>query len=428
MKEYLAHPIMRNVMSLYAMQWAGYIIPLMVLPYIARVLQPQGFGLLLFSQSFALWTSMFIEYGFNLSATRDIAQSRGDRCAQAQIAASVLGAKLLLLGSVLVISATAAFCVPVFRAHPIYLLCALPQILAGGFSPFWYFQGTERMARAISIEFFSRALFTSLIFFAVRHSSDGWTVLLLQGCAGASSTIVTTCMMYREVAFERPQRLRSWKVLRDGWGMFLFRGSYSIFTTANTFILGLISSPLQVGLYGGGERIARAMQGQIGPVTQAFYPHISHMFSENEAGAKRMARWVIGASGGVGLLLGIVLAFLAIPLTRLLLGPGYGGSVNVVRVFCVLLPISALNNGIIMQWMLPSRMDNAATAAILGAIAVNVAVAVLLAPRFAHLGMAFAVLAGESFMLAAIIACIMRNGLSSRAVNRKISHHLAGQV
>jgi PST family polysaccharide transporter len=210
--------------------------------------------------------------------------------------------------------------------------------------------------------------------------------------------------------------------------MFLFRGSYSIFTTANTFILGLISSPLQVGLFGGGERIARAMQGQIAPITQAFYPHVSHMFSKNEADAKRIARLVIAASGGIGLLLGIILAFLAGPLTRLLLGPGYGGSVNVVRVFSLLLPISALNNGFIMQWMLPRRMDGAASSAILGAIVVNVTVAILLAPRFAHLGMALAIFAAETFMLAAIIASILRKGISSRDPCGQASPSLAGQA
>ena len=427
-KQYLAHPIMRNVVSLYAIQWAGYVIPIVMLPYLARVLQPQGFGLLLFSQSFALWASMFIEYGFNLSATRDIAQSRSDQHARAQIAASVFGAKLLLLGSILVISVPAALYVPVFRAHPIYLLCAMPQILAGGFSPFWYFQGTERMAKAIGVEFFSRAFFAGLTFMAVRDSTGGWMALLLQGCASCTSTLVTTWMMYRETAFVRPHMPRSWRVLREGWGMFLFRGSYTIFATANTFILGLISSPLQVGLYGGGERIARAMQSQIVPITQAFYPHISHMFSKNETDAKRMARLVIGASGGIGLALGIALAFLAGPLTHILLGAGYEGSVNVVRIFSLLLPISALNNGFIMQWMLPRRMDGAASAVIVGAIVVNVAVAILLAPRFAHVGMALAVLTAETFMLASIIASIMRNSLSSRYIDGKASPSLADRA
>jgi PST family polysaccharide transporter len=210
--------------------------------------------------------------------------------------------------------------------------------------------------------------------------------------------------------------------------MFLFRGSYSIFTTANTFILGLLSSPFYVGLYGGGERIARAMQGQIGPITQAFYPHVSHMFSKNETSAKRMARLVIGASGGIGLLLGVVLALLAHPLTRILLGSGYDGSVNVVRVFALLLPISALNNGLIMQWMLPLKMDSEACTAILGAVVVNVALAVMLAPRFAHLGMAFAVFIAEAFMLTTIIAKIKHESLVSRASRGKTTRNTAEQV
>ena len=70
----LTHSVAKNAAALYAIQFAGYIVPLVTLPYLSRVLGPAGFGLLLFSQSFALWASMIIEYGFNLSATRDVAR------------------------------------------------------------------------------------------------------------------------------------------------------------------------------------------------------------------------------------------------------------------------------------------------------------------------------------------------------------------
>ena len=370
-------------------------------------MRPQGFGLLLFSQSFAIWASLFIEYGFNFSATRDVARVRDDKEALAQVAADILGAKLLLLSVVGLASAAAAFCVPVFRSHPIYLLCIMPQILAGGFSPFWFFQGTERMPLAISVELTSRAVFTGLTFFVVRDVSDGWKALLLQACAGSCSTLVTTLLMYRETDFALPSWPRSRAAINDGFSMFLFRGSYSIFATSNAFILGLMASPVQVGLYGGGERIARAMQSQIGPLTQGFYPRLSHMFSKNVTDAKRLARFVIGATGIVSLLLGGSLALLAHPLTRLLLGPGYDGSVTVVRIFALLLPISALNNGLIMHWMLPLKMDRRASYSIMGAIIVNVVTALSLAPRLAHVGMAIAVLTAESAMLIIIILMLI---------------------
>jgi PST family polysaccharide transporter len=84
-------------------------------------------------------------------------------------------------------------------------------------------------------------------------------------------------------------------------------------------------------------------------------------------------------------------------------------------VFALLLPISSLNNGLIMHWMLPQRMDSKASRSIQGAIVVNVAAAVLLAPKFAHVGMAFAVLAAETFMLATIVVILVRSGTVSRA-------------
>src|SRR5258708_16352230 len=71
------HPVTHNALALYGVQIAGYVIPLVTLPYLARVLRPEAFGLLLFGQSFALWASLVIEYGFGLSAAREIAQNPG---------------------------------------------------------------------------------------------------------------------------------------------------------------------------------------------------------------------------------------------------------------------------------------------------------------------------------------------------------------
>lgn len=398
----LADPVAHNVVSLYAMQWAGYIIPVVTLPFLARVLRPQGFGLLMFSQSFALWASMLIEYGFNYSATRQVARSRHSGDDLAQIAAGVLGAKFVLLGSVLVAVVAAGLLAPAFREHPIYLICAFPQIAAGGFSPFWYFQGTERMTAAIAVEFTSRLLFTGLIFAFVHSNSDGWKVLLLTGSAGCLTTIVTTRMLYCETRFVRPDWAHTREALREGWGMFLFRSSYSLFTTSNAFILGLMTSSVRVGLYAGAERIARAVQSQIGPLTQGFYPRINHLFSKSEESGRRAARIVITVSSMAGLVLGTGLAIAAGPLTHIILGKGYESSVEVVRLFAFVLPVSALSNGLIMHWMLPQKMDSQSTRSILGAIVVNVMVAVILAPRFAQTGMGFAVLAAEIFMLAAV--------------------------
>jgi len=398
---------------LYGIQFAGYVIPLVTLPYLARVLRPAGFGLLLFAQSFALWASLTIEYGFNLSATRGIAQNRGNKDLLAVTAGGVLGAKLLLLSVLSIVAVTAAWSVGNLRQHPAYLLCALLQTLAFGFSPFWYFQGTERMVGAVVVEFLCRTGATTFIFLLVAKPEDGWKVLALQGTAGCITLVIQTLWMYREIGFCWPRWGDSIRALRAGWDMFIFRGAYHIYGTANAFILGLFASSIQaVGYFGGAERIARALQGLTTPFTQALYPHMSHVTAESRHKAARIARLTVALTGGTGLVCALLIAFLARWFVALVLGPAYGPAVSVLYVLALVLPINAINSALIMQWMLPLGMEKVVGKITMGAIAINLIAAALLAPSLGHIGMAWAILIAETSKVTALTIVLLRQGLS----------------
>ena len=408
----LSHRVTQNALGLYAIQFAGYVIPLATLPYLARVLRPQGFGLLLFAQSFALWASITIEYGFNLSATREVAQNRNDREALARIASGVLGAKLILLSGFAAIAFVSAFAAGSFRQHPGYLGWAILQALAFGLSPFWYFQGAERMVGAVLIELFARATAAASIFLLVRQPEDGWKVLASLAAAGCAIVAIQTLWMYRDVGFQWPSWKRSIAALTSGWHMFLFRGAYNIYGTANAFILGLFVPSVQVGYFGGAERIAKAMQGLMLPFTQAFYPHMSRMASQDSRSAGRLARWSIPVACIAGLMLAAALAVFARWAVSLILGPSFDASVSVLYVFALLLPLNALNTALIMQWMLPRGFERVVGAITATAILVNVVSASFLAPRFLHLGMALAILAAESCQTIFLVAFLLRRNFS----------------
>ena len=408
----LSHRVTQNALGLYGIQFAGYIIPLATLPYLARVLRPQGFGLLLFAQSFALWASTVIEYGFNLSATREVAQNRNDRKTLASVASGVLGAKLILLSGFAAIAFVSAFAVGSFRQHPGYLGWAILQALAFGLSPFWYFQGAERMVGAVLIELFARATAAASIFLLVRQPGDGWKVLASFAAAGCAIVATQTLWMYREVRFQWPSREHSIAALTSGWHMFLFRGAYNIYGTANAFILGIFVPSVQVGYFGGAERMAKAVQGLMLPFTQAFYPHMSRMAWQDSRRAGRLARWSIPVACIAGLVLAGTLAAFARWIVPLILGPNFEASVPVLYVFALILPLNALNTALIMQWMLPHGFERAVGAITASAILVNVVSASLLAPRFLHLGMALAILGAESCQTIFLVAFLVRRNIA----------------
>src|SRR6202011_2877532 len=73
-----------------------YIIPLVTIPYLARVLGAAGWGRLAFAQAFGGYLVLVMGFGFGLSATREVARYRDNRESLAAILSGVVAAKAVL--------------------------------------------------------------------------------------------------------------------------------------------------------------------------------------------------------------------------------------------------------------------------------------------------------------------------------------------
>ena len=60
----LRSSVAKNAASLYVIQSANYILPLITIPYLVRVLGPAGFGAVAFCQSLIAYFMIFVDYGF----------------------------------------------------------------------------------------------------------------------------------------------------------------------------------------------------------------------------------------------------------------------------------------------------------------------------------------------------------------------------
>lgn len=387
--------IAQNAAALYAVQILTYLLPLVTLPYLSRVLDPIDLGLLTIGQSFANWLAVVGEYGFNYSATRSIARQRDRLDAVAGIVMSIMGAKMLLVLGMVLVTLIAVLTVPIFREHGSLAFWALAVAIVSALNPLWYFQAIEKAWFMAVLEVIARGGHLLGIFLLVKSPHDAWLALAAQAVSSAITTGYALRVMYKEIPFRVPTLALSWVALKVSWSLFVARASDSLYTSANGFILGLLAPPFQVGLFRV-EQFARAGMNMLFPLAQAIYPRINKLMRTDANAAARLSRFALWATTGMGLVGGAMLFLLAPIIVHILMGPKYYDSIPVLRVLSLLLPLVGFGFSLSMQYMFPRRMDREVLWSVIVAGAVNVLMALILAPRIGAMGMAIAVVSAEA--------------------------------
>jgi polysaccharide transporter, PST family len=407
-KELWRNSLVQNAAALYGVQCVRKIFPLLTVPFLARVLGPEGWGAVAFTQSLAEFIVLITEFGFNLSATRDIARQRGSRQACAGIMAGVLGSQVLLAAAGSIAAILVSRTIPLLRDNPKLLAAGLFYAVAQGFMPLWFFQGLEKMRYAAVLEISGRVAGVFAILVFVRGPEHMWLALFLQGLTPAVSTVAGLALARTEIPWRMPTPALVREALTRGWPMFLFRSAESLYGVGNAFLLGLFASPVQVGYFASAEKISRAIFGLLNPIRESLYPRLSSIAHDSPESARKLARAGMIVMIGGGVVLGATVFAFAPALIGLLMGQAFGPAVTVLRILSVLPVLLSITHSAGLQWLLPLGRDSEVNRIIVCAGVVNVILAVILAPNFAHLGMAWAVVSAESFVAINMLRVALR--------------------
>jgi polysaccharide transporter, PST family len=406
-REVLDRRIVENALALYAAQFAHYLLPLVMVPYLARVLGPETWGLIVFIQAIAMYLQLVVDYAFDASATREVARSKDDPTRLSQLVSGVLGARVILSLGCIATVGIAQLMVPMLQTLEWLLWLGVFWFIATAHRPFWFFLGLERVRTILIIELAVRVVAVAAVIWLVNSPADAWKVLALQGGASAISTIAGIFLVYRLVPFRFPSITESVQLLREGLQLFVFRISISVYAMSNTIILGFVSSTASVGFYAGAERISRIVNSMIFPIAQATFPRATALVTDDSHAAARFAR-VSTISTFVLATIGAAILFAFAPLTiRILLGPGYEEAASVLRVLLLILPIVAINTPLATHWLIPLGLESILTKITISGGLLHIPLAAILGAQFAHVGIAWALVITEMFMLGTLITLLL---------------------
>lgn len=292
-----AKKLLRNLASLGMMQMVNYVLPILIMPFLVVKIGISNVGLLATFTAITAYMQLVIDYGFNLSATRDIVKDGYDNAKASAVSSSVLVIKLCFSFIFILASLVIIEFIPSLNEYRTPFLLTIGIAVFQSLFPAWHFQAAEKMHFITTCNSIPKLVSAGMIFIFVSSSDDVWKV---QACFMAGTVvsfiaamIVLMVKFNFKVTLSISQCLRQ---LKDGYSIFLARAASGLYKNFNVLILGFFAGSAAVGAYSIAERILRSVQMVQNVVGDTLYPSFSRGFTSDKDFFRRSAeryRWHI---------------------------------------------------------------------------------------------------------------------------------------
>ncbi len=273
-----------NFLSMSFLQGANYILPLIILPYLVRVLGVEYFGVWSFITAVMAYLVLVVDYGFELSATNSISISRDNKEKVEEIFSSVFIIKFfLIIFSFLFLFLVLLFVDKFNQFFWVYII-AFGMVVGQGIFPVWFFLGMERMGYITFLNIFAKLLFTVFLFIFVKTKDDLILVAFFNSLGYLIIGIYSLYLIKKEfnIGFKFQPFLKVKEYFIEGWYVFISRISVTFYSTINTILLGLLTTDILVGYYSIAEKITVAVSGITYPLLKAIYPYFSSVYKNSK--------------------------------------------------------------------------------------------------------------------------------------------------
>lgn len=392
--------LLKNFFSLSILQGLDMILPLLTVPYLTRVIGMDKIGLLAFSSALTGYFGIIFNYGFNLTATKDISQNRDNDKQLNTIFSEVISAKLYLIFLSTLVFFSMIFLVPEFSRfsiiHVLYFFIMIFQSLFPG----WYFHGVQDLKLITYLNIIVKVICTVLIFVLIKVAQDYWIQPFLILIGAIISTIVGIIYLkvIYKVKFEKQSVKSVFNVLNKGKYVFLSQLKISFFNNFNLMILGFLTNNTAVGYFSSADKILKALASLQVPIVSVLYPYFSKLLVTDKNKALEMLKRITVYGTLLYLLVLIVIFIFANDLVLLLFGNKAVAVTSVLRIMLIIPLLVFLNNLFGTQILLNLGKDKIFFKILLFTAIVNVCLIIPLTLRFSFYGTAIAVLFTETFL------------------------------
>jgi len=376
---------------------------------LARKLGADAFGLLGFATAITMYFGVAVTVGFGDIGAREVAKNP-ERATT--IAVDATAVRLLIaLGGACAINAVALVFVENELERSVLMLSSL-ILLPVSLDPGWVYRGLERTRFVGATLFLSQLIYLAGVLILVRFPADVVRVPPVQFAGELLAALVLLAFLSRS-GVPRPSFRGGIRLLRQSGLITVTRLLRSLIVTFDLMLLGIMASKREVGLYSAAYRVCLMLTAIAVATHVVFIPAVTRAAAVGPAEVSTVLKRSLALTGAVMLPLVVGGMVLAQPLLSLLFGGDYSSGANALRLLLVSIGLLSLHGTMHYVFVATDRIRQQA-GIIGGGAALNVALNLILIPRYSLVGAAAATVASEALILVASAVVLWKRGLRTR--------------
>ncbi|MGC8750557.1 oligosaccharide flippase family protein [Hydrotalea sp.] len=272
--------LMSNFFYLGIYQGLNFLFPLLISPYLIKTIGLNNFGLITSVQALMTFFTIFCDYGFNMSATKEISMNKDHHEIINNIINSVFIIKIIIVILSSLILWILVISIHKFSIYSILYLFSFALPLGRAFFPIWFFQGIQKMQYLILFSLFSKGLAAILLITFIHKPSDSYLVNLFIGFMDFLGTLLMIIFVYKIFNFKIyiPESRHIIQQTKNGFYLFLASFFANLTANSNLVILSFFVKNDALGIFSVADRIVFMIKQLPTIIFQAIYPHACRLW------------------------------------------------------------------------------------------------------------------------------------------------------
>lgn len=387
--------IIKNYIYNVLYQLLAVLLPFITIPYVSRVLGAENVGINSFTNANTQYFVLIATMGISIYGTREIAYLKNDINARSKLFFEIMLIKLMLF--ILSYSLFFIFLWLVHQYKQIYLIQSI-SIVSAFFDVSWFFMGLQNFKITVLRNFLVKIISIVSIFAFVKDSNDIYEYILILVLSIFFGNISIWSFLKNNLEFTKDLKVKSLKKhIKPILVLFVPQIAIQVFTVVNKTILGIYSTPVNLGLFENSDKIIRIFMAVVTASGIVLLPAVSNLYADKDFNKVKLYMYkAFDYISFLSIPLSVGLMVIAFPFGPWFFGESFSKIGIVLAVLSSILVFMAWNNTLSSQFLIPAKHENWYTNSfILGAI-LNVFLNILLDKKYGAVGAAISAALSET--------------------------------